>query len=292
MEIQWWCAAQTATWTWEWRAYPGVWLFMLLLIGTFVALLRHVRRMGVGPALRPRRTALGWIGLVVVWIALDWPVGTLGGGYLASLHGVQFLLLASLAPPLLLLGVPGEAVRDLAFEGRAGRLLRRITHPMITLLTFSVIVIATHLPAVSDPLMASQLGAMVIDLAWLGGGLLYWWPIAGPAVPRPGFVPLVRMLYLFASTVLMTGPGAFITFAELPLFATYELAPRIGTITALGDQRLMGLMMKVGGGIITWTAISITFYRWQRDEERLLQRDIARVPPFTGGAAGSERRAT
>lgn len=280
--LQWWCAAQTAAWTWEWRAYPGVWLFMLLLATAFWKLLAHANRFGVGPAIRPRRSTLGWVGLLLVWVALDWPVGALGGGYLASLHMVQFLLLALIAPPLLLLGLPAEFVRELAPEGVTGRLLRRLTHPFLTLVLFNVMAFTTHLPVVSDPLMASQLGSFGIDMLWLGGGLLYWWPVAGPGAPRTHFPVPMRIAYLFATMVCMTAPGAMITFADLPLFATYELAPRIGTISALGDQRVAGLLMKIGGGVILWVAISILFYRWQRDEHRLLESDLARVRQATG----------
>ena len=36
--MQWWCAAQGVPWTWRWQAYPGVWLFVLALVGLFRAL--------------------------------------------------------------------------------------------------------------------------------------------------------------------------------------------------------------------------------------------------------------
>lgn len=276
--VQWWCSAQNVAWSWEWRAYPGVWMFMLVLAAGFAALLLHARRLGVGPAIRPRRTWLGVVGLLLVWSALDWPVGALGGGYLASVHMVQFLLLAMVAPPLLLLGVPAETVRDLTPEpGRSRKLLHRLTHPAITLVLFNVMVFGTHLPVVSDALMPTQAGSFLIDVLWLGGGLLYWWPIAGPVVPRPRFNAPLRMGYLFATMVIMTAPGAMITFADLPIFRTYELAPRVGAISSLGDQRVAGLLMKIGGGVVTWIAISILFYRWHREEDRLLERDLARI---------------
>ncbi len=275
--MQWWCAAQTVAWSWEWRAYPGVWLFVLALAAFFVGVLARANRMGVGPAIRPRRTALGWLAIVLTWIALDWPVGALGGGYLASLHMVQFLLLAMIAPPLLLLGLPAEVIRDAAPEGELGRMLRRITHPALTFALFNVIIIATHMPVVSDALMATQLGSFTIDMLWLGGGLLYWWPIAGPGVPRPRFAPPLRMGYLFATMIFMTAPGAMITFSDLPLFATYELAPRVAGISALGEQRVAGLLMKIGGAIVLWVGISVLFYNWQRDEERLLRKDQERI---------------
>jgi cytochrome c oxidase assembly factor CtaG len=280
--LQWWCSAQNVAWSWSWRAYPGVWLFVLVLVSLFVSLLRHSRRLGVGPAIRKRRTWTAWLGLLLVWVALDWPVGALGGGYLASLHMTQFLLLAMIAPPLILLGLPAEAVRDVSPEGTLGNMLRTVTHPGTTLVVFNVMMFATHLPVTSDALMPSQLGAFVVDVLWLGGGLLYWWPIAGPGVPRPRFNAPLRIGYLFVTMMFMTAPGAMITFADLPLFATYELAPRVGQISALGDQRLAGLLMKIGGAVITWIAISIIFYRWQVEENRLLQKDLAKVRQAEG----------
>lgn len=282
--MQWWCSATNAVWTGKWQAYPGVWLFVGLLAAGYAALLVRAERMGVGPAIRPRRPALGWVALLLIWIALDWPVGALGGGYLASLHMVQFLILGMFAPPLLLLGVPAEALRELAPEGARGRALRRFTHPAVTLPVFCVITFATHLPVVSDALMPTQLGSFFIDLAWLGGGLLFWWPIAGSGVPRPRFSPPLRMGYLFAMMVFMTAPGAMITFADLPIYATYELAPRVADIAALDDQRIAGLLMKIGGGIFTWIVISILFYHWHREEDRLLARDMEKMRGRQGAA--------
>jgi putative membrane protein len=282
--VQWWCSAQNVAWTWSWQAYPGVWLFVLTLAAAYGRLLAGAHRLGVGPAIRRRRPGLGWLGLLLIWIALDWPVGALGGGYLASLHMVQFLLLAMIAPPLLLLGVPAELLRERAPEGASGRWLRRLTHPAITFPVFCVLVFATHMPVVSDALMPTQVGSLIIDVAWLGGGLLFWWPIAGSGVPRPQFTAPVKMGYLFAMMVFMTAPGAMITFADLPIFATYELAPRIGDIPALEDQRVAGLLMKIGGGIITWIAISIIFYHWHREEDRLLARDLEKLQAGRGAA--------
>ncbi|HSG47188.1 MAG TPA: hypothetical protein VLA43_05140, partial [Longimicrobiales bacterium] len=80
--MQWWCAAQGVPWTWRWQAYPGVWLFVLALAGGY-RLLR-----GRFPETdRPRfRAWMFGLGVTALWIALDWPVGALGAGYLASLH--------------------------------------------------------------------------------------------------------------------------------------------------------------------------------------------------------------
>src|SRR5512143_719046 len=118
--MTWWCSATGEPWTWAWRAYPGVWLFVALLAGWYW---RAVRPTGgeaghhsAGPPARPPV----WFatGLICIWLALDWPIGILGAGYLASVHTVTYILLALVAPPCLILGIPKPVL--LRALGRSG----------------------------------------------------------------------------------------------------------------------------------------------------------------------------
>jgi cytochrome c oxidase assembly factor CtaG len=274
--IQWWCAAQTGAWSWTWTAYPGVWLAVVALAATGHVLYRRARAAGAA-ARAMRRHRLSFLaGTLLVWCALDWPVGALGAGYFAYVHMIQFLVLALAAPPLLLLGIAREGLPRPRHDGVAARIARFIGHPLCALLVFEAIVVGTHLPVATDGLMTTQLGSFAVDFLWLAGGLLYWSPIVGP-FRRPELGPVLRMGYLFANMVFMTAPGALITFSEYPIYGLYELAPRIGGFPALEDQRLAGLLMKVVGGAITWIAISIIFYRWHREENQLLDRELAAI---------------
>ena len=109
----------------------------------------------------------GWIGIVLVWMALDWPGGPLGTGYLASVHAAQFLVLAMVAPPLLLRGIDGDRVRAmLARNGMAARIVRAVTRPLFAMIAFTIVMLATHAPAVVDTLMRTQYGAFVLDIGW------------------------------------------------------------------------------------------------------------------------------
>ena len=256
--MQWWCAAQGIPWNWSWRPYPGVWLFIALLL---LAYRRFTR--GSRPT-RAELTRFG-VGALSLWVALDWPVGALGSGYLASVHMVQFLLIALLAPPLLIAGLPRRALQRAAGSRLAG-VAGALSRPLIALLLFHTVVIATHWPGVVDGLMGSQAGSLVLDMAWLGSGLVFWWPVVSPVPHRPRFPLGVRICYLIASTVLMTLPYVFLTFAELPFYATYELAPPVGILSAGEDQRLAGLIMRIGGGAILWTAAGVLFWLWYRSE--------------------------
>lgn len=256
--MQWWCAAQDVAWTWSWRPYPGVWVFIGLL------LFAYLRLPGSRSARRRRQVAYGG-GLLTLWIALDWPVGALGAGYLASIHMVQFLLVALLAPPLLIMGLPRPALEALERRTAFGA-IRRVTRPLTALLIFNAIVVATHWPGLVDALMASQAGSLALDLSWLIGGLILWWPVVTPTVGRPRFPLGARMGYLIICTVLMTLPYLFLTFAELPFYATYELAPPVGSLSAREDQRIAGLIMRIGGGAILWSGAGVLFALWYRDE--------------------------
>ncbi len=259
--MQWWCSAQAAAWDWSWQAYPGVWLFVLTLGLGYLGALRRAERHEC------RRIASFVAGLVLLWLALDWPVGALGAGYLASVHMVQFLLIALAAPPLLLYGIPPDVVARLRRRPHIWGLMRRATHPLVAILAFNAIVVATHWPPVVDRFMASQLGSFVLDMAWLGGGLLFWWPVVCP-VPERRFPYALKVGYLILNTILNTAPYAFLTFAETPFYAVFELAPPVGSLSAREDQQLAGVLMKVGGGVVLWTAITVLFFRWWRAEER------------------------
>jgi putative membrane protein len=244
-----------------------VWLLVICLMGVYWILRRNA-----DPAQddshsgRDRRAAVAWFaGVLALWIALDWPIGALAG-YLASAHMVQFLLISLVAPALLLLGVPTAAWTRLARRDGAVRALHLMTHPLVALAIFQLVLFYTHVPSVVDRLMPTPWGSFAIDMAWLVAGTLFWWPVVAPVPIRPRFRYPLKMGYLFLSTVLNTMPYAFLTFGELPFYGVYELAPPVGSLTVRQDQQVAGLLMKVGGGLILWTAITILFFRWYGKE--------------------------
>lgn len=254
--MQWWCAAQGIPWSWSWRPYPGVWALLALIVLAYATATR-------GAADRAHRVRFG-AGVALLWIALDWPVGALGAGYLASVHMVQFLLIAMIAPVLLLTGIPRATLVRL-LGSRAGPALRFATRPGIALLLFHVVVAVTHWPSVVDTLMATQAGSFLLDMAWLAGGIAFWWPVL-LALPERRFPWIAKIGYLILTTVGMTLPYIFLTFADLPFYATYELAPPVAGITARADQQLAGLIMRIGGGAVLWIAAGTLFFLWYREE--------------------------
>jgi cytochrome c oxidase assembly factor CtaG len=259
--VQWWCSAQGLAWSWTWRPYLGVWLLVALLVAGYVHL---ARRAGGVPAARGGAFAAG---VACLWIALDWPVGALAAGYLASVHMVQFLLVALIAPPLLLYSVPEGAWERLAGRRAIVGVLEWLTRPLIALLAFNALVWLTHWPSLVDGLMGWQVGSFLIDMLWILAGTLFWWPVAARLPSRPGFGYPAKVAYLILATITNTGVFIYLTFSHLPVYATYELAPPIPWISAREDQQVAGLLMKLGGGLVLWTAIALLFGRWYLAEE-------------------------
>lgn len=261
--MNWWCSASDAAWRWTWQAYPGAWLAVALLVA---GMLRLWRRAPAPGPLRRERAYLA-AGVLAIWAAIDWPIGALGASYLSWVHTVQYLLISLIGAPLLLLAVPEGVLREAMTRPRQAALLRGASHPLAGLAAFNVILFVTHLPQVVDGPMKSQLGNFVVDFSWLVGGLALWWPVIAPAgIARIG-EPL-KIGYLFISTIPPTIPAAYLTFAKHPVYALYELAPRVPgmDVPAQADQQLSGLIMKVIGDPILWLAMAIVFFRWARRE--------------------------
>lgn len=261
--MQWWCAAQGTSWSWTWQPYPGVWLFVALLAGLYGW--AHRRFGGSDDGFSPgARRAFAGAGIVLLWIALDWPVGALGAGYLASVHMVQFLLIAVAAPPLLLLGMPRRALARLVELPLVGLKIRFFGHPITAIVFFTAIMGLTHWPLLADTLMAEQWGSFVLDMMWLASGLVFWWPVAVNLPEREWLQEPFKMGYLIAATLVNTGVFAFLTFSSTPVYATFELAPPVGSLSTRDDQLVAGLLMKVGGALVLWSSITILWFRWYR----------------------------
>jgi putative membrane protein len=214
------------------------------------------------------RIASAVAGVLCLWIALDWPVGTLGAGYLASVHMVQFILISIIAPPFLLYGIPRVLLARFAARPNAGRTARSVLVPLIGIAGINIVVVATHAPLAVDSLMPTQLGSFALDIIWLVSSLAFWWPLVWSV---PGDRPLpapAKIGYLFAGTFAHTGVAMYLLLSQFPVYRTYELAPPISGITPLGDQEVAGGLMLIAGILLVLGTMTAIFFQWQRELER------------------------
>lgn len=269
--IQWWCSARGTPWDWSWQAYPGVWIFVLVVA---VSGWRARRRAAASRDAGARVTREWWrsasliTGVVLMWLMLDWPVGPLGTGYLAVLHALQFVVLAMMVPPLLLAGYGPEAARAALERPVIGAVLRVATQPFLAMNAYVLVMVLTHVPSIVDSLMGFQLGAFALDLSWLLSGLAFWWSVVLPSAERRHFGPPMRMLYVFFGTQAHLYIAMWLLLADFPRFATYELAPRVSAIDAIADQQLAGGVMLGIGSPLVLAIVGVIFFRWFAESEQ------------------------
>jgi putative membrane protein len=282
--MTWWCAASKEPWDWSFRAYPGIWAFMvLLLVAYFVAWRKAPQRCDSDAKHKWAFVS----GVAILWGATDWPLGTLGSGYLATAHMAQYVLYTMAAAPLLVLGIPEWMARRALSRFRAYRAVRVLANPFVAGLVFNLVLVATHAPLTVDRLRTNQFGSFALDVAWLLSALLLWVPVCGPLDELKPSYP-VRGVYLFlAAGLIPMVPGGFLTFAETPLYAVYELAPRVGNLDALDDQQAAGAIMKVGNLPLLWPVLGGLFLRWAQRDRDATPTPAATAPPTPATPADS-----
>jgi len=270
--MTWWCSALQRPWDWTPRPYLGVWLLCGLIIAGFVGAIRSYRRRHPEYRLGRRKAWQFAGGIIALWIASDWPVGTLGGAYLSSVHMLQYLIYTLAAAPLLMLATPEWMARAVLERLRLGAVWKTLSRPLWAALITNALLIATHSPFTVDLLRASQLGSFALDMIWLLSGLLLWSPVIDPIPEYRARTAAIKIVYLFAAAALIPMiPGGFMAFAAHPLYSTYELAPRAG-LSALHDQQLAGVLMKIGNVPIIWSVMGVIWFRWYEAERTATPR--------------------
>jgi putative membrane protein len=282
--VTWWCHTIKAPWSWTPRAYVGVWLLIAAVAVTYALVLRR-RGRSVGLTDGDRRACIWFgLGLLIFWIASDWPLATLGGAYLLSAHVVIYMLYTFGAAPLLLLGIRPWMARGALDRVHGWSVWRMATKPWVAAVQINVVLVLTHLPPVVDRLRASQPGSFLLDAAWIVSALVAWVPVAGPFHGDRIRQPLLTCAYLFLAFQLFPMlPGSLITFASSPVYSVYELAPRLGGWTPQNDQQLAGALMAIGCTPVVWGLIAVIFIRAAEASSR-----GGRTPPLpaVGVAAG------
>jgi putative membrane protein len=117
-----------------------------------------------------------------------------------------------------------------------------------------------------DLSVRSELVHFSVHVLLFGASIVVWWPILSPLPERPALTPPAQLLFLFFQSLAPTIPASFLTFGHALLYPIYGTFPRIWGLSALDDQLIAGLLMKIGGGLILWGFIVVIFANWARRE--------------------------
>lgn len=233
------------------------------------------------PAGEPRvtRRQIAWFsaGIASYLFVEMWPLHDIAEQSLYSAHMIQHLVLMFVMPPAILKGFPSWLLRHLVAPILP--VLRFFTKPLIALALFNAVLAWLHAPSVVSGMLGATWYHLMAHVLVITTSFLMWWPVIGPVPDLPKLQPPTAMGYLFLQSLVPLIPASFMTFAQEPLYRVYEGTQRLWGLSVLDDQRLAGLIMKLGGGAILWLAITVIFFTWAGAEDRA--RAEARVPVTT-----------
>lgn len=250
--------------TWQWS--PAWTVGAVALVAAYVAGLVVCGRNGRRPVHGVR--VASFVGGAVLLVAT---VSSAIGVYAMSalwVHMIEHLLLIMVVPAMLVLGHPLTVLRETAAtrgrEARVDRVLLGgpvafLTHPLVAVLQYSVVIVATHLTSFMDVMAVHPWMMGAEQLLYLVSGYVFLLPLIGyepirwqlPMLGRIGMVLLAMTPDTIVGIVLLqTEHDMFPVMSGMhPAWAPSPVADMNiagGLMWAVGD----GIMMFIGVGLI------------------------------------------
>ena len=285
---------------WAFHLHPDVFLVSAAIVIFWIEAIRRVgpREAPAGAALVTAKQRWQFAGgALLLFLSAMWPVHDIAEDYLFSVHMTQHFVLSLIAVPLLLLGTPAWLLSWLIRPVLP--VMRWLVRPLPASLLYNGVIAISHAAFYVNTTSSNELAHFLAHTLLVFSAAVMWLPVCHQLPElRPMSAP-VRMVYLFAQSLLPNVPAIFLAFAESPLYQWYADAPRITGMSAVEDQQLAGAIMKVGGTLLIWTVIVVQFFRWYRDSEAAgdggdvlrwedVERELARTPaPAEPGPAPS-----
>ena len=213
-----------------------------------------------------KRTVPFMAGLVMVDLALQSPVATFTGSYFEA-HVVQHLLLMAVAPPLLALGAPSTLLLQTASRPTKTRwlaLLRSrpfalLSHPVVVWALYFGVMFAFFLTPLVNFAMQHMALMDVLNLAFLMGGTLYWWPLVG-------IDPMAHWKMGYGARIAVLGTGVpFEAFLGIALMN--NRAP-VASMYSLSSTHSGGALLWAATELSTFVGLIPVFVQWQRADAR------------------------
>jgi putative membrane protein len=189
------------------------------------------------------------VGLLLIWIAMASPLAVLDHDLLTA-HMIQHLLLMTLAPPLILLGMPRKALVPVRSKPMQ-RLASVVTHPAFCWLAAAGTLVVWHIPSAFMLGLRSQAWHSVEQTCFLASGLLFWLPVVRSSASTSKWPESSMLLYLFLATLPCDILSGFLVFCDRVIYPVFLSSPRSFGFSALEDQQCAGALM--------WTCVTVVY---------------------------------
>ncbi|HET7370606.1 MAG TPA: cytochrome c oxidase assembly protein, partial [Gammaproteobacteria bacterium] len=195
------------------------------------------------------------------------------------LHRLQHLVLHHMAPFLIILAAPGQALAA-GLPARLKGPLRAIGHwpplrvayrvvqqPAIAAILFVGLIYlwltpSLHLYAMLNvPLYNVMNWSMALD------GLLFWYLMLDPRTPAEGGLRYGWRLVILGLVILpQNAIGGYIAMSDHEIYNVYAICGRLWAISPLTDQRIGGLITWIPAAMMSVLGGIIVLRRWMHEE--------------------------
>jgi len=263
----------------EWHLHPDTIALTLLLVGLYYLGARWAGRQST-PVRRLTRAqqVLYLSGVALLYLGGSSPMHDLSERYLFSVHMLQHTVFSLIAPPLMLLGVPGWMLRPLIRNAAVRRVAYQITRPFPAFFIFNLVIVVTHLTVVMHAVLMHHSLHLISHTVLTASAFLMWFPVLSPLRELPRIGPFAQLVYLFVQSLVPGVIASFLVFSDKVVYEFYLRAPeRVFGLSVLDDQRYAAVFMKLIAATILWFVMAVVFFRWFGEEDRrMAARDDVR----------------
>ena len=264
-------------------AHPLDWHLHLLWLLAFPALvaayLWATHRDGFQATTRQR--VLFLTGVVVLIVAVTWPLGDLATHWLLMALVLQRLLLTLAVPPLFVLGTPRPLLARLTRPTPIDAVLRVAVRPFPAVVIVTIVAVGTLTTGSVSLASRSDVARVLIELLVLASGFVLWAPVLNELPGVPQLSPLGRGGYLIVQSIVPSFLSIVWIFARHSLYPPFTHAGKVADMTPLLDQQLAGFLAKLSTIAVLWTVAFVIMARGQatagtEEVDPLLWTDVER----------------
>ena len=205
------------------------------------------------------RAAAFYSGSLIMFIALVSPLHG-GADRLLSLHMLQHVLLTTLGPPLVVLGLTPAMLEPLRRPGALREAARWLSIPLVAAAMFIINMWFWHVPLVYQSALTETWVHAAMHVAFMAAGVLYWWPVIQDTPVRLGEGG--RLLYLFVTGMPRGFLALLLIATNSVIYDHYETTERLFGLSAIEDQQVAGVIMGALGEFAGFIAITLLFFRF------------------------------
>jgi putative membrane protein len=232
------------------------------------------------------------LGVTVIFLALCSPIDPLADHYLFSVHMLQHMLLGTVAPPLLIAGLPASFVQAWLRIPLIAKLERILGYAPLALFAGIGTIWLWHLPYLYNLALENEGIHTFEHIMFMVTGSMLWWPVLKP-IPQGRLSPMASIIYLGIASTLGMILGIIFTISDTAYYSFYanpedelegtlKLIREDWKLTQLDDQKLGGaIMWEPMGAIFLW-AIMAAMVDWFKHPKIEAFQESERRPENVG----------